>query len=453
MEVIIAIGIILAGLVGVTALVPVAARNAQVAMESDRSVSESTSAAALGAVHSFNDLKSLVIMDKPVFGSLPTAASYSPSGAMVTVQSKLDVVPYARLESPGFSHMPDGSGLSAGICIDPLGFPELGLDNQFVGAPGNGMPFNAPDGGDSAFDPSRFPYYNETVNPLAPPNQQNNNWTMAPRMWRATLKAPMYVGSPPPVFRHQLLSSSVVRSIFRSSSGLSPFGGSEQDSPTSLLVSQTNIGGSIVDASTAGGSDYTWFATLAPPFLGGNSFRQSIVVVRQRQAPVPQRVGDPLALQKKYYPIEKADDNPSSERITWIDPTTVVGFQGGVGGDVMIYGSQAVETDINVNEWVLLSRQPHVFDEPMARWVPTGPAIHRWFRVLRVGDVETDDAYALGGNTFPVWRRRVTLAGPDWAFQDGAVDAGGNPTPIDDTFCTIVRGAVSVHESEVQIQW
>ena len=57
--------------------------------------------------------------------------------------------------------------------------------------------------------------------------------------------------------------------------------------------------------------------------------------------------------------------------------------------------------------------------------------------------------YAWAGGTHNVWRRWVTLAGPDWAFQDEP--AGTNTTPIDDTFCTIVSGAVSVVESEVLI--
>jgi hypothetical protein len=48
-----------------------------------------------------------------------------------------------------------------------------------------------------------------------------------------------------------------------------------------------------------------------------------------------------------------------------------------------------------------------------------------------------------------VWSRRVSLAGPDWAFQDEP--AGTNISPIDDTFMTIVEGAVSVIESEVRL--
>lgn len=476
MEVILAIAIILAGLVGITALVPVAARNAQATMELDRSVSESTSAAAAGAVRSFTDLDRLVIWDKHVHGST-YAGSYVPTNTLQTIDWKITgqgnnhppigsdsfstapVVPIGKLETPGYDHMPLGSGLTSGICIDPFGVPAISLATGYVSSPASATPFNGVDNTDSAFNHSRFPYYSERYNPLAAPNDQIGNppaspsWPMSPRMWRATLKSPMYANKVSPTRSNQLLSAAAVGSVFRGSGGLSPFSGSTDDAPRSMLVTRTNLGGSIVDSARDSASEYTWFATLAPPYLGGNSFRQSIVVVRQRIPAVPTRLNDPLALQKSSYTIDDAEDNPTAERLTWIDPTTAIGFIGGAGGEVMMYGSQSIADDVVTGEWVMLSRQPH-FDNG-GTWEPTGPAVHRWFRVVRVDEPETDDAFTLTGDSngpYAVWRRRVTLAGPDWAFQDGAVDGGGTPVAADDTFCTIVRGAVSVIESEVQIQ-
>ncbi len=450
MEVIFAIGVILVGLVGLTALIPLAANNARDTLELDRSISESTSAAASGLVQSFNDLGTLVIFDKPASGSpLRTTSGYNyvPTNGMQTVQWKVTTqsnlhppisatppptIVFEKLETPGYGHMASGSGLSAGICIDPLGMPELNLANDFVSSPTSSNPFTAVAAGDSAFDYSRFPYYGERYNVLAPPNEQIGTvgspvpatpttpvWPMSPRMWRATLKSPLYAAGSP-LRRQQLIPALALRGIFRGSGGLSPFSSADKEDPRSVLMSRTNVtdsGGTVsfVDASRDASTDYTWFATLAPPFLGGNSFRQSIVVVRQRQAPVPQRRNDPLALRKDNYTIDDVDENPTAERLTWINPVETFGFNGGAGGDVRIYGSQSISDDIKAGEWVMLSRQPHVLTPAI---VPTGPAVHRWYRVLRADDAEYVSGYAWPGGTHDVWRRWVTLAGPDWAFQD-----------------------------------
>ena len=95
----------------------------------------------------------------------------------------------------------------------------------------------------------------------------------------------------------------------------------------------------------------------------------------------------------------------------------------------------------------MLSRQRH--ENSSGTYLPTGAAIHRWFRVLRAEEAErgtVDEDYVWDSGSTEVWRRWVTLAGSDWAFEDGA------PDQRDDTFCTIVTGAVSVIESEVELQ-
>jgi hypothetical protein len=463
MEVVFAIGVILTGLVGIAALIPIAANNAKATMELDRSISESTSAAAIGEALALNDLNSLVIFDKPAAESEMYVIgdyAYAPSNALRTIRWKTDlqtnydppigpplpplppVIVLGKLESPGYGHHPLGSGLTSGICIDPLGMPDPNLAS----------PFAAVNQNDSAFDYSRFPYYGERYNVLNEPNLQINNqtppaattplWPMSPRMWRATLRSPLHTFSST-VLRHQLIQAATARNLFRGSGGISGLTSNQPEDPQSVLMSRTRLGGQVVDSAMDTSSQYTWFATLVPPFLGGNSFRQSIVVVRQRLAPVPQRAGDPLALQRANYTVESSRDNPSAERLTWVGDA--IGFQGGAGGEVQLYGSQAVSDEVRSGEWVMLSRQPHVLTPTFQ---PRGPAVHRWFRVLRVGESEQVNNHAWPGGTHNVWRRWVTLAGPDWAFQDEL----SNTTPTDDTFCTIVTGAVSVIESEVLVQ-
>ena len=472
MECIFAIGVILTGLVGLAALIPVASQNARETLEIDRSITESTSAAAVGSVQSFNNLDSLVFFDKSVEGSDTfTPGGYLPSDQMRTLAVKLSLT--AKLESPGYVHMPAASGLTSGICIDPFGLPDLAMLSSapadYVNNPNALSPFTAHNTGDSAFNYSRFPYFNERYNVLSPPNGAigtnagpnastlTRAWPMSPRMYRATLRSPLYP-STPVMRRFQLMPSPITNRIFGGGGGLSKVAGAHRDQPNGVQTERSFVGTNLVDTGRDPASDYTWFATLVPAFDGGDSFRQSIVVVRKRVAPVPRRNGDPTALSRAAYTINDADDNPTAERIAWIDPSSVIGFNGGAGGEVTVYGSQAISNDIESDSWVMLSRQPHGYLTGPPRLRADGvpgvprPAVHRWFRVLSVGEAVTPADLTMSswpaGNQ-AVWSRRVSLAGPDWAFQDES--AGTNISPIDDTFMTIVEGAVSVIESEVRL--
>ncbi len=457
MEVIFAIGIVLTGLVGLAALIPVAAENAKATMELDRSVNESTSAVATGVAKGLSDLDSLVIFDKPTPGSLgdPTIG-YVPSRRAETIRWKLESQSsydppvgasaptprfvFGKLESPGYGHHPFGSGLTSGICIDPLGMPDQRLINF------------TPAAGDNAFEYSRFPYYGERYNPLAAPNETvtagaAGSWPMSPRMWRATMAWDLQDDGVAPVFAHEVMPQISLARTFQGYGGVSVIPGSEEDQPGSVLLSRTAVGSNFVDASRDESSRYTWFMTLAPPFLGGSVFRQSIVIVDSRVPPVPQRAGDPTALDQSNHAVDDPKDNPSGERLTWIGQA--LGFTDGAGGEVLMYGSGSVSDDINVGQWVMLSRQPHS-GMPLA---PTGPAVHRWFQVLGVDDAEYGSVNSgfsepnWTSSDLPVWRRWVTLAGSDWSF-------GFQPMNDlrDDTFCTIVQGAVNVFESDVVVQ-
>ena len=461
MECIFAIGVILTGLVGLTALIPVAARNAQNAMELDRSITESTSAAASGVAHRLHDLQELVMLDKPAAGSSNYVNGfsadhnygYNPTGALQTVQLKMtSTLSFGKLETPGYGHHDNATGLTSALCIDPFGVPSPALVAGGLFANSNAS--------DSAFDYSRFPYYSERYRVLSPPNASISSdgnpqvptgatpvWPMSPRMYRVTLRSPL-VNARVPMPNASLLPYSAYRVIFQGSGGLTKLEGGQDDAPRSILMNRTSLGGNTVDASRDSSGDYSWFATLVPSVFGGTDFRQSIVVVRSRLSPVPQRLGDPLALQKASHNVDDTDDNPTAERLTWIDPETVIGFNGGAGGEISVYGSQQVDDTIVQGEWVMLSRQRH----ELSPFTPTGPAVHRWYRVIRVDESEQVNNFAWAGGTHDVWRRRVALSGSDWAFDDDYAFDGVNDTAVDDTFMTIVPGAVSVIESDVVIE-
>jgi len=461
MEVIFAIGIVLTGLVGLAALIPVAAENAKATLESDRSVNEATSAESVGIAKNLVSLDSLVIYDKETAGSLANAAGgYVPSRRAETVRWKLEtqtnadppvatppaVITYGKLEAPGYVHHTIGSGLTSGICIDPLGMP----DQQYI-------PFT-PSNGDNAFEYSRFPYYGERYRVLEEPNVSVPTvgiglWPMSPRMWRATLAWDLQNDGINGVRRNEVMPQISIERIFRGFGSVGGLEGSEQGDPRSVLLSRTNIGGSIYDAARDETTNYSWFMTLAPPFLGGSTFRQSFVIVDKRLPPVPRFAGDTTAFNQANHVVEDAKDNPDGERLTWVG--NAIGFSDGTGGDVLLYGSDKVSDDINVGEWVMLSRQPYSGSPS----VPVGPAVHRWFQVLAVEDAEYGRVIAdLGANywtsaDFNVWRRWVTLRGSDWSFGFPIPPAAPNTNDLrDDTFCTIVKGAISVIESSVVLK-
>lgn len=445
MEVIFAIGIILTGLVGLAALIPVAAENAKATLESDRSVNEATSAEALGRVQDLVSLDTMVIYDKPTAGSLANPGvpfGYAPTGHAETLRWKLEVQGSGKLESPGYTHHPFGSGLTSGICIDPLGLPYPGFLPARPWTPGTT---------DNAFEYSRFPYYGERYRVLEEPNVSvptggAGAWPMSPRMWRATLTWDLQDNGASHVEPNELMPKLAVERTFRGFGGVSGLQGAEPGDPRSVLLSRTRIGGSVYDAARDESSNYSWFLTIAPPFLGGDTFLQSFVIVDKRVPPIPRVLGDPNALNQANHMVSEAKDNPSSERLAWVGEA--VGFSDGTGGEVLLYGSDKVTDEIGVGEWVMLSRQPY---DTVPN--PVGPAVHRWFQVLAVEDVEYGRVLADFSSPYwssgdhRVWRRWVTLRGSDWSFGLSA------PNDLrDDTFCTIVKGAISVVESSVVVK-
>ena len=283
---------------------------------------------------------------------------------------------------------------------------------------------------------------------------------MGPRMYRVTLRSPLkslrpsggteygFATAPDHLLQPDLLPKAAIDRIFRSSGGIQTFASDLKDDPVSLQSTTSVVSDRLTDGSLTRATSYTWMATLCPSFTGGRSYRQSVIIIKDRLPPAPTRNNDILALQKNSYAITDADENPNQERLTWVGSN--VGFSGGAGGDIRIFGSTAIDTDVLAGQWVMLSRQPHSVTGPPVVLEAVGPAVHRWFRVLRVGelDLTTPSNFPHGG-TGPTWSRLLTLAGPDWAFQDEAT--GSNTSAIDDTFCTLISGAVSVVESEVVI--
>lgn len=468
MEVIFSIGVILSGLVGLAALIPIAVDNASATLELDRGISESVSAAANAVARDINSAEEIVIYDKPLQGSTGAAIprfGYNPQNNVQSLAQILNSgATLGTINSPGYRHSNSVQGIATGICIDPLGMPNLNLDGGYVANATTTGPnvFQAPTADDSAYDASRFPYYSERHNVLSPPNDavgnvvNGNAWPMSPRMYRATLLSSSVDPSVTVYRQPQLINPMAADRFFTSSGGVVSIGGSHKDDPDSLQTDSSvlsNIG--LVDTGLVRSSRYSWMVTLSPPLFGGDLFRQSVVIIKDRRPEVPQRPNDVLALRKTFYGVEDADENPTSERLTWVGDWTGFSSASG-GGDIQIFGSQSVDDEVVVGQWVMLSRQPHQVIG--GNFQPVGPAVHRWYKVVRadkpvlVGDVAGVAGWPHGNPA--VWSRWLTLIGSDWSFRNGGLQhaAPASDTAIDDTFCTIVAGVVSVIESDIRLE-
>ena len=123
--------------------------------------------------------------------------------------------------------------------------------------------------------------------------------------------------------------------------------------------------------------------------------------------------------------VQNAEENRLDERVCYV--TTANGFQNGAGGLVTLTASNAVESTLKSNDWLMLSR------------TTTAGTFHRWYRVSSVSGKATPD-------TSTTWQLQVSLDGPDWEFGfNGTADN----TVGDNTYATLVKGVVSVTERTV----
>lgn len=177
--------------------------------------------------------------------------------------------------------------------------------------------------------------------------------------------------------------------------------------------------------------DLSWFATLTPNSSSvterfGNL---SIVVVKKRD-----RLFDFPTI-----PVLLAENNANSERLALV--TDMQGFQAGSGGVATLVSTSSLRSAIPAGSWLMLSRTS-----------AAGPR-HSWYRV---GGIDGDTEFGLASdfNLTPLvpgattlWRRRVLLDGPDWAFS-----LFNTSIPNNFTYATLVEGVVSVTERSVRIR-
>ncbi|MFG0266215.1 MAG: hypothetical protein ACF8AM_13870 [Rhodopirellula sp. JB055] len=317
-----------------------------------------------------------------------------------------------------------GGTTSRGICIDPLYRAVQG---------GTVTSFNS-------YDNSLFPYYVANHDPLLNPAESDSTWEPpsidpwpageagdAPRLTRVGLSG---------------VNAELARTIIESVNDLVV----QQPKDTTIPAKLTGLNSGETDyGRRIPTGEFSWMATLVP--TQNRRFANLSIVVMQN------RVVDIDFPTAALTPPILPEMNGMSERVAQV--TFASGFSGGAGGVVHLTASATTSSDLAPNDWVMLSR----------RLSPGGRHVHRWYRVVAV-DQEAEELFAesnsslgTGDAALPaprsgidrtdeeLWRRRVSLDGPDWEFNfDAPFEPYADNTFQDNTFATIVEDVVSVTE-------
>ncbi|WP_153555171.1 type IV pilus modification PilV family protein [Roseimaritima sediminicola] len=464
-EVLFAIGVILIGLVGVVALIPIAGRDAGEALRLDAANRIASSAAAELSGRNLRSLDGLVFLDidpmnddgmtpPTIIDSSTDHADAKPQLMQATppANSRIRVVK-DLLDRPRFLFPPPGNpvgrecaGLDApgfALSFNPsAGFRETRMasfciDPDFIAknATTAVLPMSGPR---NAYQTARFPYYSEWYSALTPPSAALpgvGTRPPLPRMYRVG------VGS-----ASSFVASMVADALTQADGSLMMHRPKDRTLPPSQVMNNMDAGSSVPGSRRSAGR-YTWLATVTPPLDGSLHYNVTVVVIESREAYA--NTYDFASAPAS----PSAEENPASERVFWVTNPVQLGST----IEVSMYGPETVDADVRPGEWVMLSRQVYETDGSGTPVRPhsTQPAVHRWYRVQRIlgkeeGPFNNQPPFTtLSG----VWKRQVILEGPPWQF--GFENNGNSATPetllADDTYATVVEGAVSIREFSIQL--
>lgn len=397
-EVTFAIGVILIGLVGLTAILPLAGRRAQDALDFD------TASAMSDAV--LKEVASRGLIQQPL---------------------NVNDQPIASLD--GFLLQDTSTGVIVPFCLDPV------------------FAANPPPAVANAYAQSFFPYYDVDHNPLLDPSLTlpgTSDLPGQPRMKRVGLNF-----NTNGLFRNFSASASaqleIARTLAESPNDLNVLRPKDRSIPE-FLSGVYAAGTTFAQGKRLPMGTYSWMITVDPdPQSRYGSLSVVIFQSRERMTdfPVLNDTGEPTEPQS----------NALSERLTLV--TERSGFTGGAGGTVTLVSSSATVSTLTSNDWVMLSRNSLPGDT-------TGRYdVHAWYRVVATNGDATQIANpvdtTLGGINVPLstlsggqslWARSVLLDGPDWDFTTNANIPPGNNWY---TYATIVQDVVAVNEKTISL--
>lgn len=391
-EVMFAMGTLLIGLLGIASIIPVAASFARHTMDLDRGGAITAQRVAeLVAGESFK--RDQLLFSQEVSGGLT-----------------IGPVPDGQT-GPGTLAL-------ASYCFDPV---MLSLCEQEMQ---NGTPANG-------FAVSRFPYYRETYRATDAPNAGYTAVAPCARMFRIH---PDYMNPTTAANQRAVQRMASAYKQFSVSSDDLVFERIEntQDPDRSAIPRQIffqGTGGQLFQRASEG--KYSWMATIVPASGSSTALHNMTVVIIKNRALIPHSMtavrSPPNKSPVSYQTYTDVESNPTNERVVWCDPSNYIGFSGGFGGSVTVVGSQAISDEMKPGEWVMLSRRVAATPEF---------AVHQWYQIRSMTDTEFD--------TSGLWRRTVSLSGPNWVFS-------GTNSSADRTEMTIVDGAIATKQYPISM--
>lgn len=480
LEVLISMFILLVGLLGVGALIPVGKLEVSQADQYDRT-------GAVGRA-AFREIKvrgmlradaGCLALSAGNTGPLPRWLNYNayanagtsltnngggvqPNGS-VLVQ---DASGIAYGDGLPVTSLMGGGGYNAptAYCLDPWGLAlnfNAGVSNPYVGT------FPAAANGDvGAVNPATPPIgssqlqYMTRITLLSPPTLSAAQLASGGAIGQLSNGGPMTLGMAEHIFHWE---DDLSINVPGSNSGMSVINGntytmSGNVSPIQQFFPTGNVQKRLSDGN------YSWMVTIVPnsPTLqpSGNKsepfnnqqYTVSVVVFYKR--PVLLNTQMNQSGQTAFYPERYA----TVKSFGGVLPNGMTGSAIS-GGDMLLVAPtpSAGHYDpsyLNVKrgQWILLAGQSKVYLDPSYGLNPPGALppvwIYRWYRVVAADDItDSTSVLATPGSTNVPFQRNVTLVGPDWPAHLIAQN-GVNPT----TYAIICDGVVGVYEKTMPLE-
>ncbi len=446
-EVLFAIGVILIGLVGVVAIIPIAGRDAGEALRLDAANRMAESVLSELKARDLESMGGLIYNDidplsddlnyqfthqrigvsngetplRPGALGLKLVAPFVDRPVLEDPSQPAGTTPayyFKGLDSPSFAQrfvVSDPTYRTtrmASFCLDPDFFMKNTSPNLT--------------GTRNGYQPARFPYYSEWYRPWDSPTAAvtvGGSRHPHPRMYRVGVSNASGTGLAPALLADVLTHADSSLMMHRPK---------DRSLEPSQIVQNLDSSNQIAGSRSAAGR-YSWIATITPPIAGSTAYTVTVVIIQAREA---------FAGIDPAVSVSDAKTNPQSERLFWVaNPISL-----GSTVQVTVIGPETVDHTIRPGEWVMLSRQG--YQVVSGNYVPAanGPGVHRWFRVQRVTAPET-------GPLAGTWQKTVVLEGPNWGFGDIDIVGGLNAEQqaADDTYMTVIDGAISIKESTIEI--
>jgi len=464
-EVLFAMVIILVGMVGIARMIPFASRQ----MEDSYKITQALAAgeSALAVFHSSSvsqpsrDLPwqmvddvfdignaSIRDCDNPTsLGTFLPRATMSPS-SMRALYESLNAVSASAPGAyfPGFQSvgsadlyqvrqnnaLRQNNVIGTGFCIDPLFWGNQPRVATRIPRFGNGL-----------FRRTRFPFYDEYVDPTdltVPPTSFAFTYPGTPRLMRVSLRDPIVPSLAGWNGRNGWLNGQAAQRIATTSGGdivLATIESNRQLGP--IRGTRAGPGSTLIDSPNAG-SFVSWMATLTPsestPYISPLMLPLVNLGVTPTMVRFPELYDLSVVVYGRRSPrLDAATTIPlASERIATVAFPSLEHLTSG-SFDIVLNSDASADMKVRVGDWMMLSR--HIFTlNSSGVWTPIRQR-HRWYRAVSVSGASSSSI-------------QVRVTGAPWNLTEEELTFGIPPTLP--TTAALVSDVVQVYERTVELK-